>query len=95
MLGNEAPELQKDAIEQSKCSYQLVPLNNHRRNAAERAIRIFKEQFLRILKGLHKQFPVSMWDLLIEQAVITLNLLRQSLVNPHLSDWAHYNHILN
>ena len=38
---------------------------------------------------------MSMWDHLIEQAVITLNLLRQSLVHPHLSVWAHYDGVLN
>ena len=36
-----------------------------------------------------------MWHLLIEQAVVTLNLLRQSLVCPHLSTWAHCNGALN
>ena len=66
VLDNEVSELCKDAIEKSKCSYQLVPPNHHRRNAAERAIRTFKEHFLRILAGLHKQFPMSMWDHLIE-----------------------------
>ena len=67
VLDNEAPELHKDATEHSKCSYQLVPPNDHRRNASERAIRTFKEHFLRILTGLHKQFPLSMWDHLIEK----------------------------
>ena len=36
-----------------------------------------------------------MWDKLIPQAVITLNLLRQSNLHPHLSAWAHYNETLN
>ena len=43
VLDNEAPESYKDAIEESKCSYQLVPLNNHRRNADKRDIITFKE----------------------------------------------------
>ena len=38
---------------------------------------------------------MSMWDHLIEQAVITLNLLRQNLVYPHLSAWAYHNRTLN
>ena len=36
-----------------------------------------------------------MGDHFIEQAVITLNLLRQSLFYPHLSTWAHHNKTLN
>ena len=36
-----------------------------------------------------------MWDHLIEQAFITLNLLRQSQFHPHLSTWTHYNDALN
>ena len=95
VLDNESPRLYKDAIEQSKFSYQLVPSNNHRRNAAERAIRTFKEHFLRIIARFHKKLPMSMCDHLIEQTVITLNLLRQSLVHSHLSAYAHYYGTLN
>ena len=95
VLENEVPELCKDDVEQSKCSYQFVPPNNHRRNDAEWDIRTFKEHFIRFLEGLHKQLPVSMWDHLIEQAVITLNLLRQNVVHPHLSVWDNQNGTLN
>ena len=45
VLDNEAPELCKDAIEKSKCTYQLVPPNNHLRNSAEWAIRTLKNTF--------------------------------------------------
>ena len=85
VLENEGPELHKDAIGESKCSYQLVPPNNNHRNTAERAIRTFKKYFLRTLSGLHKKFPVSIWGYLIEQEVITLNILRQSQFHPHFS----------
>ena len=95
VLDNEAPELHRDAIEQEQCTYQLVPPNVHRRNAAERAIRTFKDHFLRILVGVDKSFPMSMWDLLLEQTILTLNLLRQSHVHPHFSAWNHYNGAFN
>ena len=33
----------------------------------------------------HKHFPLNKWDSLLPQAVITLNLLRTSRLNPKLS----------
>jgi hypothetical protein len=38
-----------------------------------------------MLCSTDKQFPIYLWDRLIPQAVITLNLLRQSRLNPKLS----------
>ena len=95
MLDNEAPEMYRDAIEAERCTYQLVSPNNHRRNAAERAIRTFKEHFLRIIAGIDESYPMSMWDHLLQQTIITLNLLRQSKIHPHLSAWEHYNGIFD
>ena len=60
ILDNEASHLYKEAIEKEQCTYQLVPPNNHRRNAAERAIRTFKDHFLRIIAGVAPTFPMSM-----------------------------------
>ena len=34
-------------------------------------------------------FPLHQWDQLIEQAVITLNLLRPARINPSLSAYAY------
>ena len=84
-LDNEASELHTDTIEEEQCTYQLVPPDVHHRNAAERATRTFKEHFLRILASVAPKYPMSMWDHLIPQTVITLIHLRQSHVHPHLS----------
>ena len=62
--------------------YQLVLAHIHRRNAAERAIRTFKAHFLAILAGVATDFPQYLWDLLLPQAELTLNLLHQANVNP-------------
>ena len=67
--------------------YQLVPAHIHRRNAAERAIRTFKTHFFAILAGVAADFPQYLWDLLLPQAELTLNLLRQANVNPEISAW--------
>jgi hypothetical protein len=58
--------------------YQLVPPGMHRRNAAERAIHSFKNHFIAGLCSVHKHFPLHLWDRLVPQAVITLNMMRGS-----------------
>ena len=65
-------------------SYQLLPPNVHRRNEAERAIRTFKSHFMAILEGVDPEFPKFMWDNLLVQTELTINLLRQATINPML-----------
>ena len=62
--------------------YQLVPPHTHRSNAAECAIRTFKAYFISILAGVAPDFPRNLWDLLLPQAELTLNLLRQATLDP-------------
>ena len=84
ILDNEASARFKETIRQN-CDLQLVPPDTHRRNLAERAIQTFKSHFLAILAGVDPSFPMTLWDRLVPQAVITLNLLRQAKVDPTLS----------
>ena len=39
----------KKSIETNGITYQLVPPNDHRQNAAEKAIHIFKDNFVSVL----------------------------------------------
>ena len=88
ILDNEASAEYKRLItEERGAKFQLVPPNIHRRNAAERAIRTFKAHFLSILAGVAPDYPRNLWDLLIPQTELTLNLLRQSMFNPAQSAW--------
>jgi len=64
---------------------EIVPPQCHRRNAAERAIRTAKNHLIAILCATHDKFPLKLWCFLLEQAEITLNLLRTSRIHPHLS----------
>jgi hypothetical protein len=78
-LDNETSALFKDHIETvEQIEYQLVPPHDHRTNPCERAIQTFKNHFIAMLSGADPSFPTNCWDLLIPQANITLNLLRQS-----------------
>jgi hypothetical protein len=67
------------------CTIQLVPPNNHRRNLVERAIQTFKNHFKATLAGVVDSFPMQLWDKLLPQTVLTLNLLRQSNAAPTVS----------
>jgi hypothetical protein len=62
----------------------------HRPNAAERASRTFKEHFVTGLSSVDPTFPLHLWDRLLPQEEITLNLLRTSRLHPQLSAAAHF-----
>ena len=78
ILDNEVSEAMKEVIrEEYNMEMELVPPGCHCRNAAEVAIRNFKAHFLSVLAGTANDFPPSLWDRLLPQAEITVNLLRQ------------------
>ena len=68
--------------------YQLTPAGLHRRNWAERAIQIFKNHFIAGLSSTHPGFPLNLWDQLLPQAILTLNLMCLSRINPKLSAYS-------
>jgi hypothetical protein len=72
-----------------------MPPHCHRRNAAELAIRTFKEHFVTGLSSVDPSFPLHLWDRLLPQAEITLNLLRTSRLHPQLSAVAHYHGLVD
>ena len=59
--------------------------HQHRVNAAERAIQTFKNHFIAGLCTVDPNFPLQLWCDLLPQAQLTLNILRQSRINPRLS----------
>jgi hypothetical protein len=89
-LDNEASTPLKNFFTANNIAYQLVPPHCHRRNTAERAIRTFKDYFVAVLSSVDPSFPMHLWDRLLPQAEITLNLLRTSRLHPQLSAAAHY-----
>jgi hypothetical protein len=89
-LDNEASRALKSFSTTNDVEYQLVPPHCHRRNAAERAIHTFKEHFVAGLASVDPDFPLHLWDRLLPQAEVTLNLLRTSRQHPQLFAAAHY-----
>ena len=61
----------------------------HRINAAERAIRTYKNHLLAGIATCDPNYPITEWDRLLTQCNITLNLLRNSRANPKLSAYAY------
>jgi hypothetical protein len=94
-LDNEASIALKNFFTANDIAYQLVPPHCHRCNAAERAIRTFKEHFVVGLSSVDPTFPLHLWDRLLPQAEITLNLLRTSRPHPQLSAAAHFHGLVD
>ena len=80
-------EFKKTIVKYWGASYQLVLPNLHRGNVAEIAIQTFKAQLLAIVAGVYPNFPKYMWDNLLVQTELTINLLRQVTLNPRMSAW--------
>jgi hypothetical protein len=89
-LDNEASAALKHFFTANDVEYHLVPLHCHHCNAAERAIRTFKEHFVAGLASVDPTFPLHLLVRLLPQAEITLNLLRTSRIHPQLSATAHF-----
>jgi hypothetical protein len=64
-LDNEASAALKNCFTVNDVEYQLVPPHCHFRNAAERAIRTFKEHFAAGLSSVDPTFPLYLWDRLL------------------------------
>ena len=77
----------KRYITNANVNYQLVEPNNHCINAAEGAIHTFI--FLAGISSVHPKFPMYIWDELLQQAFITLNLLQTSRTWTKILAYAH------
>lgn len=75
-LDNEASRRLQQCINNKGIQLQLVPPHSHHANATERAIHTFKNHFIATLCGTDPLFPMNLWDQLVLQAELTLNLLR-------------------
>ena len=82
---NQASAPIREYLQQQQCRLQFVEPNNHRVNAAERAIQTFKNHFISGLCITDQNFPFQLWNHMTTQAVITCNILRRSRINPNIS----------
>jgi hypothetical protein len=75
-------------MHEQEVDFQLVPPHLHQCNAAEWAIRTWKNRFIAGLCTVDPLFTLHLWDSLLPQATVSLNLLRASRLNPKLSAYA-------
>jgi hypothetical protein len=90
-LDNEASLALRNYLTKQGINYQLAPPHIHWRNNAEREILTFKNYFIAGLCSVDTTFPLKLWDKLLPQATITLNLLRKSRISPRMSAYAQLN----
>jgi hypothetical protein len=89
-IDNDASSALKSYFTENDMPYQLLPPHCHRCNAAERAIRTFKEHFVAGLSSVDPDFPMYLWIRLLPQEEITFNSLRTSRLHPQLSVVDHF-----
>jgi hypothetical protein len=56
---------------------------------------VFKNNFIAGLCSTNRDFPLHLWEKLLPQCLLTLNLLRRSRINPQLSAQAHMHGAFN
>jgi hypothetical protein len=67
----------------------------HHRNIVERMFCTFKAHLISIIFAVDPIFTIKRWDLLLNQAEITVNLLRMSKIDPTKSVWEFLNRPFN
>ena len=76
VLDNEASSAYKGAIRDSGMTFQLVPPEDHRCNASEKAIQTWKDHSIAALSGTAEDFPLHLWCQAIPKMERQLCLLR-------------------
>ena len=87
-LDNESSEEYLNMLRDQGLAVQLALPCNHRKNISEHTIQTCKNHLIAGISGADPSFPMTLWDELIPQANITINLLRNSRINPKLSTCA-------
>jgi hypothetical protein len=90
ILDNEVSEKMTNHIyDTCKLDMELVPPGCHQCNRAKVAICNFKAHFLSVLAGVAICFPPNLWDWLLPQTKMTINLICQSNATPNVLAYAH------
>ena len=87
-MDNQCSKTIQNFIEKNRAKIQLVNPDDHRVNAAGRAIQTWKNHWLSGLGMLDPNCPLQLWCQFIEQGQDTLNMLRTSRINNKLSAYA-------
>ena len=86
VLDNEVSQLLMDYHDVNNIKIQLAPPHMHQQNAAERAIRTWKDHFVAIRAACNPAFPKQAWCRLLPQLERMLNLLQASRTQPKTNE---------
>jgi hypothetical protein len=80
-LDNEASLALGNYLTKRGIYYQLATLHIHHHNNDERAMQAFKNHIIAGISSVDPSSPLKLWDKLLHQATIILNLLRKLCSN--------------
>ena len=75
MLDNECPAGLKDYMRHEGITFHILPPHLHQKNYVERDIQTFKDHLITGIISCDPVFSLHLWDLLLSQYTLTLNLL--------------------
>ena len=84
---NQATKLIKAFLKIQNCRWKCVEPINHRVNAVERAVQTYKHHVIGRLCSINSKWLLQLRDQLAEQAMITLNIICTSRINPTKSTY--------
>ena len=84
-MDNETSRALERYMQEEGISIQFVPPHNHRANPAERGIQTAKNHLISALAGTHVNFPANLWDKILPQVELTMNLLRPFAADRSIS----------
>jgi hypothetical protein len=83
-LDNEASYSLHAYVSEASIDFQLASPHLHHRNADKRAIRNFNNHLITELSSTNTNFPLNLWEKLLPQCLLTINIIRCSRLNPQL-----------
>ena len=86
-MDNEVSEDLEQYFYESDIKFQLVLPHMHQRNSAEQSVRTFKNHLISALCPVDPLLPFYLWDHILPQVNMTLNMLRKSQLDPELSPY--------
>ena len=84
ILDNEASQKFYGIFLKHEIKYQLVPSGNHRTDNVKQSIHTFMNHLIAALCLIDLNFPLQLWDKLIQHVNTKLNSLHQSQTHPPL-----------
>ena len=68
-------------------NYEIVPKGKHTRSLAERSLQTWKSHTIGALSGVANNSPLGLWDELLPQLDMQVNLLQFLNINPKVCSW--------